>query len=46
MERHTFGGVQHNTFPDIVAPFNDTTNTDEVAHFDSTFLAFDNKMWV
>ncbi|KAJ6522481.1 heme peroxidase, partial [Mycena capillaripes] len=41
---HTFGGVQHEYFPDIVPELNDTTNTESVAHFDSTFVTFDNKL--
>ncbi|KAF7340537.1 Peroxidase [Mycena sanguinolenta] len=41
---HTFGGVQHDPFPDIVNVLNDTTDTEDVAHFDSTFLTFDNNI--
>lgn len=44
--RHTFGGVQHDTFPDIVPELNDLNSTESVAHFDSTFVTFDNNMWV
>ncbi|KAF8184650.1 heme peroxidase [Mycena galopus ATCC 62051] len=40
--RHNFGGVQHAFFPDIVNVLNDTTDTDDVAHFDSTYVTFDN----
>ncbi|KAJ7657897.1 heme peroxidase, partial [Mycena polygramma] len=39
---HTFGGVQHDTFPDIVPELNDPNNAKSVAHFDSTFANFDN----
>ncbi|KAJ6482926.1 heme peroxidase [Mycena vitilis] len=39
---HTFGGVQHDTFPDIVPDLNDPNNTESVAHFDSTSANFDN----
>ncbi|KAJ6482918.1 heme peroxidase [Mycena vitilis] len=39
---HTFGGVQHDTFPNIVPELNDPNNTKSVAHFDSTFATFDN----
>ncbi|KAF7355820.1 Peroxidase [Mycena venus] len=38
---HTFGGVQHDTFPDIVPELNDPTSTKSVAHFDSTNVNFD-----
>ncbi|KAF7340536.1 Peroxidase [Mycena sanguinolenta] len=41
---HTFGGVQHDPFPDIVNVLNDTTDTEDVAHFDSTFVTFDNNV--
>ncbi|KAJ7084267.1 heme peroxidase [Mycena epipterygia] len=41
---HTFGGVQHATFPDIVQEFNDPNDTLSVAHFDSTFVHFDNNL--
>ncbi|KAJ7658396.1 heme peroxidase [Mycena polygramma] len=41
---HTFGGVQHVPFPDIVGVLNDSSSTLDVAHFDSTFVAFDNKV--
>ncbi|KAJ7920924.1 putative L-ascorbate oxidase [Mycena leptocephala] len=41
---HTFGGVQHKFFPNIVNVLNDPTSTDDVAHFDSTFVTFDNKI--
>ncbi|KAJ7260472.1 heme peroxidase [Mycena haematopus] len=39
---HTFGGVQHSFFPHIVNTLNDTTDTEDVTHFDSTFVGFDN----
>ncbi|KAJ7824147.1 heme peroxidase [Mycena leptocephala] len=41
---HTFGGVQHKFFLNIVNVLNDPTSTDDVAHFDSTFVTFDNKI--
>ncbi|KAJ7339973.1 putative L-ascorbate oxidase [Mycena albidolilacea] len=41
---HTFGGVQHSFFPDIVNVLNDPTSTDNVAHFDSTSVTFDNSV--
>ncbi|KAJ7239707.1 heme peroxidase [Mycena rebaudengoi] len=41
---HTFGGVQHAPFPDIVPDSNDPNNTQSVAHFDSTFVHFDNNI--
>ncbi|KAF7351640.1 Peroxidase [Mycena sanguinolenta] len=41
---HTFGGVQHDPFPDIVNVLNDTADTEDVAHFDSTFATFDNNV--
>ncbi|KAJ7853396.1 heme peroxidase, partial [Mycena leptocephala] len=41
---HTFGGVQHAPFPDIVPEMNDPNNTESVAHFDSTFIHFDNNV--
>ncbi|KAJ7132504.1 heme peroxidase [Mycena epipterygia] len=41
---HTFGGVQHAAFPDIVPEFNDPTDTLSVAHFDSTSVHFDNNV--
>ncbi|KAJ7508973.1 putative L-ascorbate oxidase [Mycena galericulata] len=41
---HTFGGVQHDFFPDIVGESSLTTDTEDVAHFDSTFVTFDNKV--
>ncbi|KAJ7835314.1 heme peroxidase [Mycena leptocephala] len=43
---HTFGGVQHETFPNIVPELNDPNNTASVAHFDSTFAKFDNTIAV
>ncbi|KAJ7731829.1 heme peroxidase [Mycena maculata] len=41
---HTFGGVQHTFFPDIVPELNDPYSTEDVAHFDSTFVTFDNNI--
>ncbi|KAF7341316.1 Peroxidase [Mycena venus] len=41
---HTFGGVQHAPFPDIVPEMNDPNNTLSVAHFDSTYVQFDNNI--
>ncbi|KAF8129451.1 heme peroxidase [Mycena galopus ATCC 62051] len=41
---HTFGGVQHEFFPEIVNVLNDPTDTDDIAHFDSTFVTFDNNV--
>ncbi|KAF7349744.1 Peroxidase [Mycena sanguinolenta] len=41
---HTFGGVQHAPFPDIVPELNDPNSTESVAHFDSTNLHFDNNI--
>ncbi|KAH8107971.1 heme peroxidase [Cristinia sonorae] len=41
---HTFGGVQHVSFPDIVPPSNDPTNTPGQVLFDSTGTQFDNKI--
>ncbi|KAJ7193714.1 heme peroxidase [Mycena pura] len=41
---HTFGGVQHSFFPDIVNVLIDPTSTEDVAHFDSTFVTFDNNV--
>ncbi|KAF7341539.1 Peroxidase [Mycena venus] len=41
---HTFGGVQHDFFPDIVPELNDPSDTDSVAHFDTTNTQFDNKI--
>ncbi|KAF8188883.1 heme peroxidase [Mycena galopus ATCC 62051] len=41
---HTFGGVQHSFFPDIVNVITDPTDTDSVAHFDTTFVTFDNNI--
>ncbi|KAJ7615867.1 hypothetical protein FB45DRAFT_1106615 [Roridomyces roridus] len=41
---HTFGGVQHSVFPDIVNVLNDPNDTEDVAHFDSTFVTFDNNI--
>ncbi|KAJ6589769.1 heme peroxidase [Mycena capillaripes] len=41
---HSFGGVEHKAFPDIVPDLKDPNNTLSVAHFDSTFVNFDNKV--
>ncbi|KAF7336114.1 Peroxidase [Mycena venus] len=41
---HTFGGVQHDTFPDIVPDLHDPGNLKSVAHFDTTFSHFDNNV--
>ncbi|KAJ6562489.1 heme peroxidase [Mycena capillaripes] len=41
---HTFGGVQHEQFPDIVPELNDPNSNLSVAHFDSTFVTFDNNI--
>ncbi|KAJ7447506.1 heme peroxidase [Mycena galericulata] len=35
---HTFGGVQHDTFPDNVNVLNDPNSSEDVAHFDSTSI--------
>jgi hypothetical protein len=32
----------HASFPDIVADLNNTSNTESVAHFDGTLVAFEN----
>ncbi|KAJ6570921.1 heme peroxidase [Mycena vulgaris] len=41
---HSFGGVEHEPFPDVVPELNDPTNKKSVAHFDSTFVHFDNNV--
>ncbi|KAJ7830415.1 heme peroxidase [Mycena olivaceomarginata] len=41
---HSFGGVEHAPFPDIVPEINDPNNTLSVAHFDMTFAHFDNNV--
>ncbi|KAJ7877785.1 heme peroxidase [Mycena leptocephala] len=41
---HTFGGVQHAPFPDIVPELNDPNSTQSVVHFDSTSVNFDNNI--
>ncbi|KAJ7488087.1 heme peroxidase [Mycena latifolia] len=41
---HSFGGVEHKAFPDIVPDLKDPNNTLSVAHFDSTFVKFDNNV--
>ncbi|EJD37638.1 heme peroxidase [Auricularia subglabra TFB-10046 SS5] len=39
---HSFGGVQHSSFPDLVPELNDPANTESNARFDTTFRVFDN----
>ncbi|KAJ7754580.1 heme peroxidase [Mycena metata] len=41
---HTFGGVQHDPFPNIVPELTDPGNTQSVAHFDTTNVHFDNNV--
>ncbi|KAJ7887101.1 heme peroxidase [Mycena olivaceomarginata] len=41
---HTFGGVQHASFPDTVPELNDPNNTQSSVHFDSTPVGFDNNI--
>ncbi|KAJ7843123.1 heme peroxidase [Mycena olivaceomarginata] len=41
---HSFGGVQHVPFPDIVPELNDPSDTESVVHFDSTPVHFDNNV--
>ncbi|KAJ7887189.1 heme peroxidase [Mycena leptocephala] len=41
---HTFGGVQHAPFPDIVPELNDPNSTESVVHFDTTNTNFDNNL--
>ncbi|KAJ6578269.1 heme peroxidase [Mycena capillaripes] len=41
---HTFGGVEHVPFPQIVPDLHDPNNTLSVTHFDSTFSTFDNNV--
>ncbi|KAJ6457968.1 putative L-ascorbate oxidase [Mycena sanguinolenta] len=41
---HSFGGVQQKFFPDIANPLNDANDTEDVSHFDSTFVGFDNNI--
>ncbi|KAJ7185156.1 heme peroxidase [Mycena haematopus] len=41
---HSFGGVQHSFFPDVVPDLDDPTDTQSVQHFDSTFTNFDNNV--
>ncbi|KAJ6574935.1 heme peroxidase [Mycena capillaripes] len=41
---HSFGGVQHDLFPDVVPDLQDPTNSQSVQHFDSTFTTFDNNV--
>ncbi|KAJ7330297.1 heme peroxidase [Mycena albidolilacea] len=42
---HTFGGVVHLPFPDVVPDLNDTSNTQSVAHFNGTPVGFDNSVF-
>ncbi|KAJ7290710.1 heme peroxidase [Mycena rebaudengoi] len=41
---HTFGGVQHAPFPNIVPELNDPNSTLSVAHFDTANFHFDNNI--
>jgi hypothetical protein len=41
---HTFGGVQHTAFPEIVPDLQDHDNLDSNVHFDSTVGTFDNNV--
>ncbi|KAJ7636412.1 heme peroxidase [Roridomyces roridus] len=41
---HTFGGVQHSAFPNIVNDFNTTDDSEGVLHFDTTPITFDNNV--
>ncbi|KAJ7138643.1 heme peroxidase [Mycena filopes] len=41
---HTFGGVQHAPFPNIVPVLNDPNSVEDVAHFDTTDTHFDNNV--
>ncbi|KAJ7189237.1 heme peroxidase [Mycena filopes] len=41
---HTFGGVQHAPFPNIVPVLNDPKSQEDVAHFDTTNTHFDNNV--
>ncbi|KAK7039847.1 peroxidase [Favolaschia claudopus] len=41
---HTFGGVEHQTFPQIVPEMHDPKNKQSVQPFDSTFVTFDNNV--
>ncbi|KAJ7867701.1 heme peroxidase [Mycena olivaceomarginata] len=41
---HTFGGVAHPPFPNVVPDLNDTSNMQSVAHFDGTPVGFDNSV--
>ncbi|KAJ7744575.1 heme peroxidase [Mycena metata] len=41
---HTFGGVQHSVFPNIVNVLADSTSIDDVAHFDSSPVSFDHNV--
>ncbi|KAJ7141910.1 heme peroxidase [Mycena crocata] len=41
---HSFGGVQHQFFPEIVPELNDANNTLSVQHFDTTNFEFDNNV--
>jgi hypothetical protein len=46
LRSHSFGGVQHQQFPDIAPELHDPNNTLSVAHFDTTFAQFDNNVCV
>ncbi|KAF7340302.1 hypothetical protein MVEN_01949300 [Mycena venus] len=41
---HSFGGVQHDPFPDIAPELNDPNNLRSVSHFDLTPQEFDNRV--
>ncbi|KAK7053583.1 peroxidase [Favolaschia claudopus] len=41
---HSFGSVQHDSFPDIAPEVDDPNNTQSNAHFDTTPVTFDNKI--
>jgi hypothetical protein len=43
---HTIGGVQNSAFPTIVPPSTDPANTVGNVHFDTSFQAFDNHVYV
>ena len=43
---HTYGGVQNVAFPDIVDPSTNPLDTSGNVHFDSTFVQFDNNVYV
>jgi hypothetical protein len=46
IHRHSFGGVEHKAFPDVVTDLKDPNNALTVSHFDSTFDFFDNNVSV